>query len=268
MKKALIVSVVFCILIGLMTVSAVPEQAKTKQEKIDKGPLTKITFIHYKKAFGKPSGCNNDGVCQGWESPDCSDCQGSNGNEKSKCYGFIAKGLKLKETKTYVINRTNSFGLSNAFVESAVSAGAEAWDEQVSQELFNNSYAVNDSVVSGQLDGNNAIAFGDYPQQGVIAVTHIWGYFYGNPKTREIIEFDITWDTDFVWENAADSNNSNVMDLQNISTHEFGHAAGMDDLYETSCMEETMYGYSEEGETKKRTLETGDITGIKKLYGS
>jgi hypothetical protein len=27
-----------------------------------------------------------------------------------------------------------------------------------------------------------------------------------------------------------------------------------------------MYGYATEGETKKRTLEIGDITGIKKLY--
>jgi len=33
------------------------------------------------------------------------------------------------------------------------------------------------------------------------------------------------------------------------------------------CTEETMYRFATEGETKKRTLNTGDITGIKKLYG-
>jgi len=27
-----------------------------------------------------------------------------------------------------------------------------------------------------------------------------------------------------------------------------------------------MYGYASNGETKKRTLEDGDITGVKKLY--
>jgi len=40
----------------------------------------------------------------------------------------------------------------------------------------------------------------------------------------------------------------------------------MDDLYETSCMAETMYGYSSEGEVSKRDLNAGDITGIQKLY--
>jgi hypothetical protein len=29
-----------------------------------------------------------------------------------------------------------------------------------------------------------------------------------------------------------------------------------------------MYGYANYGETKKRTLESGDITGVKLLYGS
>jgi hypothetical protein len=56
------------------------------------------------------------------------------------------------------------------------------------------------------------------------------------------------------------------MDVQNIVTHELGHCAGMDDLYESNAVEETMYGYSEEGETKKRDLYLGDITGIIGLY--
>ena len=56
------------------------------------------------------------------------------------------------------------------------------------------------------------------------------------------------------------------MDVQNIITHEIGHSAGMNDLYSTSCLQETMYGYSTEGEIKKRDLNSGDITGIRKLY--
>ena len=55
------------------------------------------------------------------------------------------------------------------------------------------------------------------------------------------------------------------MDFENIATHELGHAVGLGDLY-NDCTEETMYGYASYGETKKRTLEAGDITGIKKLY--
>jgi predicted Zn-dependent protease len=57
------------------------------------------------------------------------------------------------------------------------------------------------------------------------------------------------------------------MDLRNIATHELGHAVGLADLYENACSEETMYGYSSEGETKKRDLNDGDITGLQQLYG-
>ena len=33
-------------------------------------------IVKYKKGFGKPTGCNNDGKCQGWEDPSCADCVG------------------------------------------------------------------------------------------------------------------------------------------------------------------------------------------------
>jgi predicted Zn-dependent protease len=57
------------------------------------------------------------------------------------------------------------------------------------------------------------------------------------------------------------------MDLQNIATHEFGHAVGLGDIYDTACSSVTMYGYSDYGDTVKRTLETPDITGLRTLYG-
>lgn len=57
------------------------------------------------------------------------------------------------------------------------------------------------------------------------------------------------------------------MDLQNIATHELGHGFGLADLYESNASEETMYGYSTEGEIKKRSLYSGDIAGIHDLYG-
>ena len=73
------------------------------------------------------------------------------------------------------------------------------------------------------------------------------------------------FNTYYPWGDAVASGSS-VMDLQNIATHELGHSAGMDDLYSTSCNLETMYGYSTEGETIKRTLNAGDIKGIQALY--
>ena len=41
---------------------------------------------------------------------------------------------------------------------------------------------------------------------------------------------------------------------------------GLDDLYDKKYSELTMYGYSEEGETKKISLENGDELGCQALY--
>ena len=35
---------------------------------------------------------------------------------------------------------------------------------------------------------------------------------------------------------------------------------------DSTCTEETMYAFANFGETKKRTLEAGDIAGVAKLY--
>ena len=81
---------------------------------------------------------------------------------------------------------------------------------------------------------------------------------------REIIEFDVLFDTDYTWGDA--DINPTVMDLQNIATHEIGHGLGLADIYDSACSEVTMYGYSVYGETKKRTLEPPDMTGMQELY--
>ena len=70
-------------------------------------------------------------------------------------------------------------------------------------------------------------------------------------------------EADFSW---SSSGNLSAMDFESIATHELGHAIGLDDLYTAECAEQTMYGYASEGETKKRTLEAGDIKGASELY--
>jgi predicted Zn-dependent protease len=69
---------------------------------------------------------------------------------------------------------------------------------------------------------------------------------------------------DFAWDNTGAPG---VMDIQNIATHEIGHGLGLADLYDDKWSEQTMYGYADNGETKKQTLEYGDIAGIQALYG-
>ena len=88
---------------------------------------------------------------------------------------------------------------------------------------------------------------------------------------RELIEYDQIYDqVDFNWGNAGPTNetglgDTSIMDLQNVVTHELGHAAGMGHPTD-DCTEETMFRFAGFGETKKRTLEAGDLTGLGKLY--
>lgn len=202
----------------------------------ENGGLEKVDFIHYAKPTNpaKPA-------------------------KTVTCYKLM--GVKWNTLPVnYIINPTNHQELSESFVIGAISTSAETWDSATSQELFNNAYEVDYSASYGVQNFQNAIDFGDYPNDGVIAVTSVWYTRVG----KQIVEFDMRFNTRFNWGDAE--NNPALMDLQNIATHELGHAVGMGDLY-NSCIEETMYGYGSLGETKKRDLGTGDISGIRALYG-
>lgn len=215
----------------------------------DRGPLTKITFIHYRKGQAKPPWAGGD-----------------KGKGESKCYEFLARGAKWKTVEDYYINPTNDDNLNKSFVKNAVNLGIAEW-ENYGGDIFGDG-SVNHKVGYnyGNYDGINTASFGPYSDPGVIAVTTIWGYFSGPPPTRELVEWDMLFNDASTWEWGDGATDSGLMDLQNIATHELGHSAGMGDLYRTTCDLETMYGYSTEGETIKRDLELPDITGIQKLY--
>nr|MDO8134765.1 hypothetical protein [Candidatus Njordarchaeum guaymaensis] len=163
-------------------------------------------------------------------------------------------------------------GTDENLVWTAMSTAAEEWDDGdysgwggVKTNLFagglvpvDKSY--NDLAwTADKRDGCNTIVWGDYPTSGVIAVTILW-YI----PNLTILEFDIVFDINYAW---GDANiTPSVMDVQNIATHELGHGAGLDDLYDAPAYRETMYGRSAPGEIIKRDLYKGDKQGITKLY--
>lgn len=193
--------------------------------------------------------------------------KGQGGRKTStSCYGFLAKDARWKVTEPYILEATNSSGLSPEYIASASAIATATWDNQVSFGLFGPRVdGIVDGADTSAPDGKNEIYFAPISDPGTIAVTVVWGYFSGPTFARELLEYDMIFDdADFVWGDAEA--NPTVMDFANIATHELGHAAGLGDLYTTSCTQETMYGYASEGEINKRDLNTGDITGIKKLY--
>ena len=241
--KKVVIGLLFgvIILVLLATVAVVIAKAQDRG-KANAPDLEKIEFIHWKKGFARP--------------------ETAKAPKPPSCYKFLTP-TKVKwaipPAVNYVINPANPQELSADFVGAAVSTSAETWDAATGKELMSDTYTTG-AVVYGVQDYKNAITFGNYPTAGVIAVTTVWY----NPATKAIVEFDVMFDTDWTWGDATAD--SSKMDLQNIATHEFGHGVGLNDVYDSVCSPVTMYGYSDYGETQKRTLEPPDINGLLTLY--
>lgn len=199
--------------------------------------LERVDFIHYAKPVNQAA------------APGTSACY--------KLLGVKWRGLPV----SYAVNPSNPNGLPEEFVVGTIATSAEAWDAVTSAELFNDAVSVDYTAVYGVQDYKNSVAFGDYASSNVIAVTSIW-YIRA---TKQIVEFDMLFNTRYAWGDAL--LDPSLMDLQNIATHELGHGAGLGDLYTSTCSAVTMYGYSNYGETSKRTLEQPDIAGLRKMYG-
>lgn len=221
-------------------------------------PISKIVFVHRADGFAKPEG---KPVRPPKPAP-----------EESEPYELLGKGVEWKELNLkYVINPTNFDGLSDIAIASAITTAAEAWDSASSSELFYDYTSItfdNDAEIDTvSPDYKNEIVFETISDSNTIAMCIVWGRFYGPPSSREIIEFDIIFNEYYKWGNVDDD--PTVMDLQNIVTHELGHGLGLADLYDQTptVIIQTMYGYASKGETDKRTLENGDIAGVKALYG-
>ncbi|MBU2562744.1 MAG: matrixin family metalloprotease [Nanoarchaeota archaeon] len=187
---------------------------------------------------------------------------------ESSCYTFLASGAKWKTVEPYIVDTKNTIVLDEAFIRSNLVLDISKWESSVGIEILgeeNPAGEVNrDSI--GSLNGANEVMFGDIDSPGAIGITIIWGIFGGRPSSRVLVEWDMVFDdVDFDWSATGEPGK---MDFENIATHELGHAVGLGDLYNSKCSSQTMYGYSDYGETNKRDLESGDISGIQALYGS
>lgn len=223
-------------------------------------------IVRYKDGFGKPSGCNNDGKCQGWEDSSCGDCSDGS-TTTSRCYAFLSKGAKWRTLEPYVVNPSNGVGLSENFVVNNFALDVGKWETAASFDIIGTGSATNDALEADLVtpDNRNEVYFADVEDNNAIAITIVWGIFGGPPSQRELVEWDQVYDdVDFDW---SSSGEAGKMDFENIATHELGHSVGLSDLYKSGCTEETMYGYANNGETQKRTLEAGDIAGVQELYG-
>lgn len=190
----------------------------------------------------------------------------SKGKGGENCYEFLAKDAKWKSVEPWTTNPTNTRGLDGNFVFGNLSADISKWESAAGADILGDGTATSGILIADTVspDGRNEVYFADVADSNAIAVTVVWGIFGGPLSQRTIVEWDQVYDeVDFDW---SSSGEAGKMDFENIATHELGHSVGLGDLYNSGCLEETMYGYATEGEIKKRDLNAGDIAGIQKLY--
>lgn len=220
--------------------------------------------------FVKPGTECGNGICEPGENArkcpeDCGGGEDPTEPDTSSCYEFLSKGAKWKTIEPYLVDPANIDSLDEAFVTSNLAVDIGKWETVAGINILGNEVAgIVDGADTVSPDNKNEVYFANVEHEGAIAVAIIWGIFGGPPPFRELVEWDMIFDdVDFDWSATGEANK---MDFENIATHELGHAVGLGDLYNTECSEQTMYGYAGYGETKKQTLEAGDIAGIKKLY--
>jgi hypothetical protein len=213
-----------------------------------------IAFLHPRLGFAKPGGKGKPGG-------------------GSTCYSFLASGARWKNVESYVVDAVYGDGTDALDIQPKIASGLQLWNSAAGKTIFGgqNFVALPDGADTAAPDGKNEFQFGEIQEPGVIAVTIVWGIFSGPPQWRELVEWDMVFDdVSFNWGNADVTNELTsypveFMDFLNIFVHEGGHAAGLGHP-SSDCTEETMYAYAENGETKKRTLNAGDVAGIKALY--
>lgn len=231
-----------------------------KAKDVDGKAVEGFMFVHPKNEPAKPDKGDKPGKGGG----------GKKGGGGTDCWAFIAKGAKWKNPESYILNTANADStliFDDAFVATTISASLEKWDTGAGVNIFEPGTLTTGLLVvdTSRPDGLNEVLFGDIDEPNVIASTTVWRTI-GPPQLREIVEWDMIFeDPDFTWGISPDVN-SNIMDLENIATHEAGHAAGMAHPDDT-CVDETMFKFSQTGEIKKRDLTTaGDIAGVNQLY--
>jgi len=241
-----------------------PDTYEIESKDVDGGTLTAWAIVHRRDHEAKPAGAGGSAGA---------------GKGGSKAYAYIASGLKWKTRESYVVDPSvvHWSGTPDASaIRAVVANGVGQWEDAANGTIDGSSVdvmgsevpgSVNRSLLGNATNGVNEVCFDDIAENGVIAVTFVWGYYSGPARTREIVEWDQIYDDDgnFTWGDVVASGDTTIMDFADIAVHEIGHAFGMDHP-DGIWVDESMYAYATEGETKKRDLHDGDIAGIDGLY--
>lgn len=169
-------------------------------------------------------------------------------------------GWKLPASVSYKVNSNSapsSVGSSN--VVDLTANSFSTWTGKISSNAPTLNYIGSTKKSRKALDGENIISWGKTSGTS-LGVTYTWYY----TTTKQVVETDTIMNSRVSW--TLDQCLTNAYDARNILVHELGHWFGLNDHYTSNYTDNTMFGYGSRAETKKTTLEAGDITGLNNIY--
>lgn len=283
-KKLILPTLIICLVILTgITHAAAPDTLTVTNTKSPKAPVFTIPDKAIRVtdnifSLGSAFDPGSQSIVEGYmiihkKTPDARPESNQKTGRPGACYTYLSKGAKWKNTENWIMNSDNHSGLNSGDIFTILDESINKWEDatdgiinnNVSTDILGQGTTTNSTLSADNSapDNENEVYFANIDDASTIAVTTVWGILSGPVEQKKLVEWDMVFDdVKFDWSTTGEQLK---MDLENIATHELGHAVGMGDLY-NNCVNETMYGIADNGETNKRDLNTGDITGISLLY--
>ena len=186
---------------------------------------------------------------------------GGDSNDYQFAVTFSYIGAKWPGASPDVHYRVNPNTSDVSGEEVAIQAAANTWSTVSGADFQFVDDGATGATQAGY-NGTNEVMWRNLGASGTIAANYWWTDGSGN-----YLEFDQEYNDSYTW---STTGAAGTFDVQNIATHELGHALGLRDLYgdvgAPNDMQKTMYGFGDTAETKNRTLEPDDQAGVIWIY--
>lgn len=157
----------------------------------------------------------------------------------------------------YYINPANGDAIPEENAIADIQAAAMAWTTQSSANIMPY-YMGRTTGSTATMNGKNEMFFRNATKDAAAATTYWW-----SDSNNRLIDADVViWDATYKFVSGSSGCSGGIF-LQDVMTHEFGHALG---IAHSSVASATMYPVISYCSTTMRSLDADDIAGIEALY--
>lgn len=175
------------------------------------------------------------------------------------CSVSLGANTRWVETLEWIIDPSNGDGIPRDLIVDSLWNAVNQFERRLPSAVMlgQDTSACADGIDFDSPDGKNEIMFGFIDEPGILAVMIGWTNSQGR-----LVNTDILFNLRFEWGNGdADTT---VYDIENVATHEVGHAYGQGHIDVEGA---TMQPTASRGETRKRDLLACEAAGLCTMYG-